>query len=594
MFKDICSLSLQYRAWQSSVTIVALLLLLVCLAKPVKADTVPPIAETVEELEYGVVLFDYFQQEYFNALIEQEYAESINNELAIEASGQLLKGGMMLSYGMADDSQDIFNRLLEGNAPEEVRNRAWYYLAKLYYGKSDYSNAYYAIDRIQGNLPREIHVDYHYLATLVKNDGSHLEKAKDSLEELEKTTPHYPYLLFNLAIGYLKDGNLEGAVNLLEQVTQYSGIDEELSILADRARHGLAELAIQNERLPEAWQYLKAIRTTGLYSNRALLAYAWAAIKLKQYKDAFPALIKLNGRSIALPEVQEAKVLLAHLYEQEGSQRKALKSNLLAEKDFKAGVAMIEEARSIIDAQDVPREFITNIEALMDDTDWYGTKPSVDYKKLTPFLIDLMSSHAFHETLRELGDLYKIEENLTYWSNQASEHLLILESASNKAIDENTRAMLAKIDMLNSRVSDQSTELRLHTLTLEEEDQERFAVVIKSMSDEVKFLSTKLNELQQLERPYVQPESYKKLVADKHAQIKAKLAETKSYIATLEPVMRELVRVELNKHEERMRYYWAQSRLAKARLYDITLSNLENLQPNGTKEDQAVVNGEEK
>ena len=40
--------------------------------------------------------------------------------------------------------------------------------------------------------------------------------------------------------------------------------------------------------------------------------------------------------------------------------------------------------------------------------------------------------------------------------------------------------------------------------------------------------------------------------------------------------MRIVVNAELDNHEERMRYYWAQARLGKARLYDQTLNNIED------------------
>ena len=43
-------------------------------------------------------------------------------------------------------------------------------------------------------------------------------------------------------------------------------------------------------------------------------------------------------------------------------------------------------------------------------------------------------------------------------------------------------------------------------------------------------------------------------------------------------VIRKLVNIELDKHESRIRYYWAQSRLAKARLYDATLTTLDKAQ----------------
>lgn len=526
-------------------------------------------------LEYGVILFDYFQQDYFSALIEQEYAQAINNQQALGPSGQVLKGGMMLSYGMADDSKKIFDRLLDANSSEEVRNRAWFYLAKLFYSKSDLHSARKSLERIQGKMPDDLHTDYHYLATLLSVTGDHLGSTENRLRAASKQTPYFPYLLFNLAILQLKESQLEAAVGNLEAVTTYSGVNEELSLLADRARHGLAELAMQHGQLPQAWNYLKNIRTTGLYSNRALLSYAWAAINLKQFQEAIPALEMLNNRSIAIPEVQEAKVLLAHVYEQEGSPRKALKRNLVAEKEFQAGVAMIAEARMVLAKQDVPREFINNLDVMMDDSDWYSARPSVDYKKLTPFLVDLMASHPFHETLRELADLYAIEENLNYWSIQANEHRLILNNANKKTFDDSVKDLLARSMGLTEQFAEQNSELKLHSLALTEVDQERLAALMETTESELKQLDDKVTRLKDYKRPYEQPDYYKKMVADRHAEIQHQLAETAKFIASFETIMRSLVKVELDKHEERMRYYSAQSRLAKARLYDMTLLSLE-------------------
>jgi len=211
---------------------------------------------------------------------------------------------------------------------------------------------------VKGKLPDEIRLLYHYLGTLVRINANDLAVAQNSIEKVAKDSPYYPYLAFNMAVGHLRNNDLESAVTKLEEVTRYSGNSEESSVLADRAKHALSQLAIQTGHYPQAWMYLQGIRTNGLYSNRALLTYAWSSIKLKRYNDAIPALEILNSRSIAIPEVQEAKVLLSHLYEQEGSPRKALKTNLLAEKEFKKGIEQVKEARKIIALRDVPREFI--------------------------------------------------------------------------------------------------------------------------------------------------------------------------------------------------------------------------------------------
>lgn len=528
------------------------------------------------DLEYGTVLFEYHQQDYFNGLIEQEFAAASNNAVSTSQNGQLLKGGMALSYGLPDTAQTIFNALLAGEPNENVRNRAWYYLAKLYQQRSQPAQAYAALEKIHGNIPLDLHLDYHYLATLVNNDGEHLNKVQQALDQIPTTTPQYPYLAFNLGVTYLRSGNQAAAINNLQTVVNYADDSEELLVLADRARHGLAQLYMQDQKLLQAWLQLRDIRTTGLYSSRALLAYGWAAIRQEQYEAAVPALQLLNNRSIALPEVQECKVLLGHLYEQQGSMTRALKSHIDAEAEFLRGLEKVAEARRIIELRDVPREFIENLEAIVDDTDWYGAQPSVDYTKLTPFLVDLMASNAFTQVLRELADLYAIRDNLVYWSEQSDQHKVILASSDAKRFDDNMQTVLRDNHKIHQRLNNQQYELDLMTLTLDVDDQARFKALMENNARELAKINDTIKVLTKQSAPYKQPPEYPAMVTENHRHIASRQKETEHYIALLEPVMRSLVKVELDKHEERMRYYLAQSRLAKARLYDTALIKLDS------------------
>ena len=561
-------------------------------AGSLNATIVEPHVKSRADLEYGSILYEFYQQDYFNALIEYEYNLSIANELAGSPNGRLLDGGMRLSYGMGKESEKIFNILLNDSIPDNVRNRAWYYLAKLYYKKSDPSKAFETLEKINGQISQELHFDYHYLATLIKSDGSHLAQEKQAIDRIPQDFPQYPYLLFNFAIAHLRVGELIPAVDYLEKVARYpTKGEEELEILADRAKHGLAQLAMQTGHLVTAWNYLKGVRTTGLYSNRALLSYAWAAIRLKQFNEAIPALEILNNRSISIPEVQEAKVLLAHLYEQQGYPRKALKGNLLAEKEFNRGLEMIEDARKAIGKLDVPREFIANLEAIMDQTNWYDSQPSVDYMKLTPFLIDLMSSNAFHETLRELADLYTIEKNLLYWSRQTNEHLIILENSKDKNFKDEMKESVKKSEQISQSLQEQSEEMSLYVLTLNEQDQDRVKILLESTNKELELLNDKVTHLSTLDSAYQQPPNLRQKVQKNHDRIAKELVVTQKYISELEPIMRDLVRKELLKHEDRMQYYLAQSRLAKARLYDSTLLSLEKAQSSAAPDAQSLKKG---
>lgn len=549
-------------------------------AMPAAAGAFSSNVSSAEELEYGAVLFEYFQHDYFHALVEQKYAESLKNRSSLSNTGQLVKGGMMVSYGLPDKAEPVFDELLAGSVSHDVSNRAWFYLAKLHYNKGDFASAREAVDSVKGPIPVDILVDYHYLATLVTGHPERLAEKVSMIETAAKDSPAFPYFLFNLAVSQVGRGEISAAVHNLERVTQ-SGAEEgsATAALVDRARHGLAELAMKSDRLSAAWGYLSQIRTTGLYSNRALLSYAWAAINREQFTEAIPALELLAERSIAIPEVQEAKVLLAHVYEEQGLFKRALARNIQAENEFGEGVSLIAQARRVIDGQDVPREFINNLEAIMDDTDWYARRPSVDYQKLTPFLIDLMASNAFNETLTELADLYVIEDNLHYWADQAEQHQAILKAAEEKQFDQSMRDMLGRTDVIGRQLSDRWEELELYTLVVDEEERERLTALMETTRSDLTALNHRLGRLRAVEHPYEQPDHYQPMVRDHHQRIDALMVRTENQILALEQVMRRLIKLELDKHEERMNYYAAQSRLAKARLYDMALLSLEQSAP---------------
>jgi tetratricopeptide (TPR) repeat protein len=540
--------------------------------------TAPTMAAGVKDLKYGGILFDYYQQDYFQALVGYEYAKATNELTHHGDEARLLQGGMTLSYGLPDEAQRIFKKLLNDNVPQETRNKAWFYLAKLYYQKGEINSAARNLGRIKGSVPRDIAEEFNYLATLINIKNSHLDVAARALKFVGKNSVYEPYLLFNLAISQLSSGETQACRENLKRVITFGqkNSKEEFLVLADRAKQALAHTYVQDNDLLGAWQHLQNVRTTGLYSNRALLSYGWTAIKLKQFNHAIPALQALNKRSISIPEVQEAKVLLGHLYEQKGATRTALKQYLLAEKAFEEGVASIAFARKVIDGQRIPEEFVVNLDAMMDETDWYGSEPSIDYTKLTPFLVELMSSNPFHSVLKELRDLYAIRKNLLFWGRPALEHQLLIQHRQQGLTSKIIQSFIKKSEVKQEQLERDISDLRLHTMTLDVEEQDRFASLIEGTDKTFEFLDDKMNKVKAIKEPFRQSEKNIRWANKLHQHIKQKLAKTDSLIKKLEIVMRVVVNAELDNHDERMRYYWAQARLGKARLYDKALNNINN------------------
>lgn len=549
----------------------------------------------LRDLKYGTILFDYYQQNYFASLIGYEVANSrgeLNHQIN---EARLLHGGMTLSYGLPDEAEGIFQQLLNADSTsdstsgrtvdndsrieitDEVRNKAWFYLAKMYYHKGEGKKAATTLGYIHGDIPQDIQNEFNYLATLINIRNRNLNSAEQALDGVMKGSVFEPYLIFNLASSQLANGDTKRSEINFQKVIEYGKAhpQEEFQVLADRAKQALAHINIEQENLLGAWSHLQFVRTTGLYSNRALLSYGWTAIKLERYDMAIPALSVLDKRSISIAEVQEAKVLLAHLYEQQRAPRTALKHYLLAERAFASGIESIASARRIIDGQRIPEEFVINLDAMMDETDWYGSEPSLDYNKLTPFLIELMSSNSFHTVLKELRDLYALRENLNYWSRQAKEHQLIISHRHQGWSSETLRDFVSKSKTQKDTMEVKISELGLHAKTLSIKEQDRFAPLLDSMKEDFKFLEKNFEKISKIEKPYQESEKTLLWMAKLHKRIEQQLQQTDNMIKKLENVMRIVVNAELDKHEERMRYYWAQARLGKARLYDQTLNSIE-------------------
>ncbi len=66
---------------------------------------------------------------------------------------EILRGGLFLSYGLHREAGEVFAQLIERGAPPPVRDRAWYFLAKIRYQRGLLAEAEEALGRIDKPLP---------------------------------------------------------------------------------------------------------------------------------------------------------------------------------------------------------------------------------------------------------------------------------------------------------------------------------------------------------------------------------------------------------------------------------------------------------
>ena len=92
----------------------------------------------VRDLQYGQALFQFYQQNYYSAAVDLLTAEQQHRLQHHDAEAQLLLGGIYLSYGLHDEAEAIFLKLIDAGTAPAVRDRAWFYLAKIRYHKQLY------------------------------------------------------------------------------------------------------------------------------------------------------------------------------------------------------------------------------------------------------------------------------------------------------------------------------------------------------------------------------------------------------------------------------------------------------------------------
>jgi predicted nucleic acid-binding Zn-ribbon protein len=530
-----------------------------------------PETQNRSHLEYKNVIYKYFTTNFLESLTEQAYLEYHGNEYALSLDGQLLDGGMSLSFGMADDANQLFDSLLSQYDDQVISNRIYYYLSNYDYYDANPVSARRRIEMVEGDLPDHLKVDYLYLSSLVQNPDPDYQKRLSKVGRSIDDDPRSLYIKFNNAVSLYGNKQYSEAITILSSLANYSGQDEERMLLGERARHAMALIVLEQGDYNKAWRYLEKLNVSGLYSNRSLLTYAWTAIKLKKFDSAINALVALTQRSIASPEVQEALVLLAHVYEEQGQHKKSLNAYTLAIQTYESGIKNIQTVDRYVTSMNVPRKFIDNLQQVSGQIDRFSTGIRTNEQTLNPYVLDLVASHKFHRVLMDLTDLYTIKDNLSFWEGQIAQLGVVLEQTKGKKLSGQARQTVNKTINRMDALLQKHSELKLESLSLNVKDQKRVDVLLNATADQLKMLADSGDRIQGLNAAYNHPDSFAGRLAKIEQRRKALYQKNVALIRALEPVLLKLLTDELKTHSDRMTYYIGQSRLGRVRLLDKSL-----------------------
>lgn len=388
------------------------------LAKNVKPDPdgLPP--QDVKDLHYGDVLFYFYQDDYFDSITRLLAARQLDRLPHTQGEAELLLGGLYLSLGEHVEAGKIFEALLNQNTSEAVRNKAWFYLGKVWYQRGYLDESERALKQVSDKINPRISAErYMLLAQLMMREGRY-DDAIAALGSWHGAPDWTAYAQFNLGIALVRKERLADAIPYLDRVGRIETRSEELLSLKDKANLALGFALLQAQRAAEAKPILQRVRLEGPYSSKALLGVGWADAGVGEFKRALVPWLALRKRNLLDSAVQESFLTVPYAFAQLSASGQAAEYYNSAIESFDAEMKRIDDS-----IEEIRNGHL--LDRLLDDDKkvtltWYWQLTTLPNAPESRYLYQLLASNEFQEGLKNYRELNFMSRNLDTWRDDTS------------------------------------------------------------------------------------------------------------------------------------------------------------------------------
>ncbi|MGD2053258.1 MAG: tetratricopeptide repeat protein [Gammaproteobacteria bacterium] len=378
--------------------------------------------QELRDVFYGEILYHAYQEDFFEAIshldneLGQYYAldepelDSFNFH---RDQAEFSVGDIELSYRMHLRAGRALNRVLDENVDPAERNDAAYRLARLYYRRQEYVNALHAIELVRGDMPEKIANDETFLRAQIYVATGKFSDAIQLLKSLRGDEEYEGYTEYNLGMAYLLSGQQEQGLAMLDQLGEISSADEAVLALKDKGNLKLAYTYLDAGLPDKARIYFDRVRLDGPFSNRALLGAGWVEVSEKRFDRALVPWTVLHGRLQTNASVQEAMMAVPYAYSKLDVHGKAaimygqaldVFGNEIDNLD--ASIKSIREGKFLLALIDKNAE---------KDKNWVVNLRDLPESPETRYIMELLASHDFQESLKNYKDLADLREYLSVW-----------------------------------------------------------------------------------------------------------------------------------------------------------------------------------
>jgi hypothetical protein len=388
----------------------------------------------LKDLYFGEALYYAFQSDWFDAISRLD-TELMQHHRVDEPERDTLHyyinqaefdvGDFELAYRMHQRAGRAITAVIEGNVEEPVRNEAIYRLARIYFQKDQPVNALYAVERISGVVPSVIRDDLAFLRAQIFMANGRFDEAATILKDLQDTKSLEGFSTYNLGIALLKEGQeLEGRQSL-DRTGQINSNNELTLAVKDKSNLVLGTKLLEEKQFEDAKEVLDRVRLIGPFSNRALLGSGWADAFQGRFERALVPWSTLVTREVTDASVQEAMLAVPYAYGKLDVYSKAALMYGSALSKFSTEIDKLDASIKSIREGHFLKALVR--EELKQDANWVVKLRKLPQTPETYYLLKLMASHDFQESLKNYLDLEDLRKKLVAWEKDLDAFEEIIE-----------------------------------------------------------------------------------------------------------------------------------------------------------------------
>jgi len=427
---------------------------------------------TAKDLYLGEAFYYAFQGEYVDAItrldtelgqfyrLDDPKLDPLNFQIN---HANFSVGDFELSYRMHQRAGRAIKSVLEGNVEQSVRNEAAYRLARIFMQKDDTQNALNTIEKITGKIPEKIREEELFLRAQIYMRTGKFEQAVKILQGLQGTKNFEGFSTYNLGIALIQNGQELQGYEQLDKAGQIKSDDEGTLAIRDKANLMLGNRLIAAGQPALAKQYLERVRLNGPFSNKALLGSGWTDVSLGKFDRALVPWSILLKRNVTDKAVQESMLGVPYAFSKLDLHGRAALLYGSALENFGSELAKLDASIKSIREGKFLKALVSD--ELKQDKDWVVKLRVLPETPETYYLLEMMASNDFQESLQNYFDLDDLRKRLEAWDDYLDAYEGIIKSRHQyyesilpnvdtqfRAIDSQMRLRLEQRQALDDRL----------------------------------------------------------------------------------------------------------------------------------------------